>query len=144
MSSNILAIYCDGGARGNPGPAACAYVVKHAEVIQEKCGKYLGIATNNEAEYAAVLEALKWLSSGSTKAQRVDFYLDSLLVVNQFKGTFQVKDAKLARLMDQAQDWDRKLKNQFPNLRLSYNHIAREKNVLADQLVNETLDRQLL
>ena len=91
-----LKIYCDGGARGNPGPAASAFVVINGlgkEIFSG--GEYLGEATNNQAEYCAVLKALEWLVSSEFVDQNLTFYLDSLLVASQLKGLYKIKDRYL-------------------------------------------------
>lgn len=123
-----LKIKTDGGSRGNPGQAACAYVVYAEGNLREKRGKYLGIATNNVAEYEGVLFALE-----SLRENNLDFYLDSLLVVNQLKGLWKIKDENLKVL-------NLKIKDLTKNLKVSWNHIPREENFEADALVNETLD----
>lgn len=133
-----LKINCDGGARGNPGPAACAFVV--AGDLQYKCGKYLGIATNNIAEYQAVIEALAWLitkiQDTRYKTQEISFFLDSNLVVNQINGLFKVKDAKLRELLLKVRELEAKISQS-----LTYSYVPREENREADRLVNETLDK---
>ncbi len=128
----MLKIFCDGGSRGNPGPAACAYIIyDDAGNIRQKCGKYLGTATNNEAEYWAVLEALRHpeLAEGS----HLNFYLDSLLVVNQLNGLWKIKEPRLKELF-------LKVKELSSSLKVFYSYIPREQNRPADALVNETLD----
>lgn len=130
-----LKIFTDGGARGNPGPAACAYVASDdAGNIRNMCGKYLGPATNNEAEYQGVIEALNWCQE--TKATEADFYLDSLLVVNQLNGLWKIKEARLRELLTKAQSLE-------AGVKVTYTHVTRDKNKQADLLVNETLDAQM-
>ena len=92
MSKNDLKIFCDGGARGNPGPAAAAFVVFSGNKTLAKEGKYLGSTTNNQAEYNAVLLAMKWLlkNKSNIDGKKVDFYLDSELVVKQLMGEYKV------------------------------------------------------
>jgi len=91
-----LKIYCDGGARGNPGPAAGAFVVlaDNKEIAAE--GKSFRVATNNEAEYGAVIMAMTWLLKNN--AASVVFYLDSELVVKQLNGVYKIKSKKLLPL----------------------------------------------
>jgi ribonuclease HI len=127
-----LKIYTDGGSRGNPGPAACAFVIYSEGILREKRGKYLGVATNNEAEYQGVLSSLSCLS-GLSGLERVDYYLDSLLVVNQLKGLWKIKDQDLKVL-------NTKIKASTGNLNVSWNHVPREQNTEADALVNKILD----
>lgn len=126
-----LIIKTDGGSRGNPGQAACAYVVYAEGNLREKCGKYLGTATNNVAEYEGVLFFLG--SHPAEQGETLEFYLDSLLVVNQLKGLWKIKDENLKVL-------NLKIKDLTKNLKVSWNHIPREENLEADALVNETLD----
>jgi len=157
----VLNIYTDGGARGNPGPAACAFVAyDSAGNLRAKCGKpldsfglaqdkfargkYLGIATNNEAEYEGVIEALKWLISdlsnlGDLRCLGVNFFLDSVLVANQIRGLFKVKEPRLRDKLVTI----RQLENQLSPAAISYTVIPREQNLKADLLVNETLNAQM-
>lgn len=125
----MLKVFCDGGSRGNPGPAACAFIIyDDAGNIRQKCGKYLGTATNNEAEYQAVIEAL------SSNLSDLNFYLDSLLVVNQLNGFWKIKEPRLKELF-------LKVKKLSSSLNVSYSYVPREQNRAADALVNETLDK---
>ncbi len=135
-------ILTDGGARGNPGPAAAAFVVKDdAGKIVEKCGKYLGDkVTNNVAEYQAVILALKWLL-GQTKIihyplSTVKFYSDSELIVKQLNGEYKIKDLKLKNLIIKIRDLERQL-----DFQINYNLISRLQNTEADHLVNKILDQ---
>ncbi|MCL4397937.1 ribonuclease HI family protein [Patescibacteria group bacterium] len=134
----MLKVFTDGGARGNPGPAACAFVVwEAAGNLREKRGKFLGNKTNNEAEYAGVIEALSFLRNLSDlRDLKIDLFLDSLLVVNQLNGLWKVKEARLRELMLQV----RSLEN---GLTVTYSHVSRSQNKEADLLVNETLDGQM-
>lgn len=126
-----LVIFTDGGARGNPGPAA---VGVHMPGVGDfkKC---IGKATNNVAEYSAVILALE--KSQGLKVQELEFYLDSELVVKQLRGEYKVKDATLGKLF--VQIWN--LKSQFK--KVTFTHIPREKNKQADKLVNEALDHNM-
>jgi ribonuclease HI len=143
----LLTVFCDGAARGNPGPAAWAFVVKdqNSETILQKAA-FLGKATNNEAEYQAVIGALQFLSSkksflgdgaGGQKKLRLDLKLDSQLVVEQLSGRFKVKDQRMRDYFFKA----RTLENNFRSV--SYHWIKRDENREADLLVNETLDERL-
>lgn len=135
-----MRIHTDGGARGNPGPAACAFVAtdESGALIYQR-GFYLGVATNNQAEYQAVIESLKWLSLQTTKDQKLtaNFYLDSQLVVNQINGLFKIKDPNLKiKYLE--------IKKLIANSQLqiaNFTYIPREQNSAADRLVNETLDK---
>lgn len=134
-----LAIYCDGGARGNPGPAAAAFVVYDAGILREKRGKYLGEATNNVAEYSAVIEALTWLIEKKERAAKMEFFLDSNLVVNQLNGKFKIKEPRLRELLVKVRALEGALYPTTP----TYTYVPRSQNAQADLLVNETLDRNL-
>lgn len=138
-SSNNISIYCDGGSRGNPGPAACAFVVYSGEELVHSKGTYLGVTTNNQAEYQAVLEALKYLSISDPKLSILNFYLDSLLVVNQLKGIYKIKDQNLKIKNIEI----KKVINNSQFSIINYHHIPREKNSVADLLVNQTLDQNI-
>jgi len=137
-----LQIFADGGARGNPGPAAAGFVAKDsAGKVRLLRGKYLGKATNNTAEYQGVIlafeELLKSIDTDPRKTS-LRFNLDSNLVVNQLNGIFKVKDSKIREFVVKI----RELETQFSEV--SYNYISRDKNTDADRIVNETLDKELL
>jgi ribonuclease HI len=123
----------DGGARGNPGPAAYGVVVRNAqgEVIKE-WGEYLGIQTNNVAEYSALVAALDYAVKEHYPALKV--LSDSELLVRQMRGQYRVKNPALREFYDRAQALARKLQ-QF-----SIEHVLRERNRAADRLVNQVLD----
>lgn len=129
----MLKIYCDGGARGNPGPSAFGFVVKKDEKNIKSNGGYIGIATNNVAEYTAVIEALKWLK-GNYFGSRLHFFIDSQLVASQLNGLYKIKNANLSNLIFKI----RELENSFATV--VYEHIPREQNKEADKLVNIELD----
>jgi ribonuclease HI len=137
MKEDGIIIHTDGGARGNPGPAACAFVVDIGDKTIMKCSSYLGKATNNHAEYHGVLLAADWLSKNykTYREDKVIFYLDSELVVRQLSGIYKVKDNNLNEIFLQIKDL---LKN--IDLTIFYKHIPREKNLIADSLVNKELD----
>src|SRR3989344_2827458 len=127
-------IYTDGGARGNPGPAACGAVIKNpAGRVLKKVSRFLGHATNNQAEYEAVLLGLK--AARELNVQTVDFFLDSELIANQLSRNFKVKDLALQSLF--VKIWNLSLCFK----KIKYHHIPREENKEADWLVNQELDR---
>lgn len=139
-NTNNLRVYCDGGSRGNPGLAASAFLVEdlYDQSLYSQ-GVFLGIATNNTAEYKAVLFAAKWLinnESAISQTKSITFYLDSLLVVNQLNGVFKIKDPNLKNLYSEISSILEKLK--FINI--SFVYIPRAQNIKADFLVNQTLD----
>ncbi len=134
-----MIIYCDGGSRGNPGPAASAFVATKDDVVISKEGKYLGIETNNFAEYTAVLLATEWLVKQKAlqvlQVEQVIFNLDSQLVERQLNGVYKIKSEKLKLIYDQI-----KLLIIDSSLQVKFQWGYRSKNTLADSLVNETLD----
>ncbi len=154
-----LAIYCDGGARGNPGPAASAVIIVLNESASNQGGNptdnlrelwsagfFLGHATNNVAEYTAVLEAWKWLVTNLTNWTNltnleISFFLDSNLVVSQLNGIFKLKNENLRWYFDQIKELEQILKKNRRELQLDYVYIPREKNWQADKLVNQVLDQ---
>ncbi len=137
--NNEIHIFTDGGARGNPGPAAIGVYIEDANGTKlAGIGKTIGIATNNTAEYKAVIEALDWLLTNKAifpESVKILFFLDSLLVCSQMKGVWKIKDENLRSLFFTASEKQKKL-----NLPVSYAHIPREKNKNADYLVNAALD----
>ena len=132
-----LIIYTDGGARGNPGPAGLGIVFynEKKERIKE-ISKFIGKATNNEAEYNSLILALKEAKKFETKI--IEFYLDSELVVNQLNGKYRVKKENLKFLYKQAMN----LINRYDQIH--FYHISRDKNELADKLVNRAIDQKIL
>lgn len=131
-----LIIYTDGGSRGNPGPAACAFVAAKNGSEIFKQSKYLGKRTNNFAEYSGVILALNWLNENKTSISLINFYLDSELVVKQINAVYKVKDENLRNLFFEVL----LLMKKFGG-RIVFKNIPREKNKIADQLVNEELDK---
>jgi probable phosphoglycerate mutase len=123
----------DGGARGNPGPAAYGYVLEAEDgTVIDARGEKIGVATNNVAEYRALIAGLEAaLSHGVTE---LDVVSDSELLVKQMRGEYKVKNAALKTLSTQAAALGRVLDS------VSYTAVRREHNELADTLVNEALD----
>lgn len=129
----MFEVWCDGGARGNPGHAAYGFLVRAGDVTIKKGQGYIGIATNNVAEYTAVVAALTWLGQKHPR-EDLTVHLDSQLVVRQLAGLYKVKDAKLRQLIFQI----RQLEASFGEV--YYNHLSRAQNKEADRLVNEVLN----
>lgn len=132
-----LTIFGDGGSRGNPGEAAYGFVVKDTDtdkIIYEE-GKRLGIATNNFAEYHAVIKALEWVKLHDKNAETIHFKLDSLLVASQMNGKYRVKHPDMKKLFLTAKGLERELSAQ-----IIYSQIPRALNSEADRLVNDALD----
>ena len=132
-----LQLNCDGGALGNPGPAAYGYVIQDitsgAAIILGKCGNYVGETTNNQAEYAGLIAGIAWVVEHHPDAE-LEIVMDSLLIVNQIKGLFKVKNPDLQRRYHEA----RGLLAKLPSWTIR--HVLRDKNSLADELVNQALD----
>jgi ribonuclease HI len=126
-------LYTDGGARGNPGPAAAAYVLETDDgTVLEARGETIGVATNNVAEYRALVAGLaKALELG---VGEVEVFSDSELVVKQMNGEYRIKNAALVELSLEATRLAREIG------RVTYRAVRRTENELADQLVNEALD----
>ncbi len=152
-----LNIYTDGGSRGNPGPGAIGVVIfDEKNKLINKFGKTIGKVTNNIAEYTAVKEALLSIKEnnvilGSDSDSRIDsgqarmtkeitvhFFLDSLLVASQLAGIYKIKEPKLKELFGGIQLLIARL-----NINVSFSHIPREKNYLADLEVNKALDKEI-
>lgn len=129
-------IYADGGSRGNPGPSSSGYILmdEQQNVLVDK-GVYLGITTNNQAEYQALKFALE--EAKAIQARDIDVRMDSLLVINQMKGVFKVKNRDLWPIHDAIV----KLVKEFRHVR--FTHVPRELNKLADAAVNRVLDETL-
>ncbi|MCA9301551.1 reverse transcriptase-like protein [Candidatus Nomurabacteria bacterium] len=133
--ATTLYINTDGGSRGNPGPSASAYVIKDGhEKVRARGGEYIGLTTNNVAEYKAVELALVAAGQIASRDDSLIFRSDSLLVVNQLNGQYKVKNRELWPINQKI----RTLIKGFANVR--FNHIPRELNVEADSLANDILD----
>jgi ribonuclease HI len=125
-------IHTDGGARGNPGPAGIGAVVKIGDK-QHEFKRYIGKTTNNQAEYQALIMGLE--KAKELGVTETDCFLDSELVVKQMKQEYKVKDKDLA--VQFVKVWN--LMAEFK--KVSFTHVRREQNKLADQLVNEAIDQ---
>ncbi|HSW65888.1 MAG TPA: ribonuclease HI family protein [Bacillota bacterium] len=126
-------LYADGGSRGNPGPSASGFVITDmAGRVVVKKGIYLGVTTNNQAEYQALKLGLE--EAARMQTREVHVYMDSLLVVNQMLGIFKVKNRDLWPIHATIQELAAKFKH------ISYTHVPRELNKAADAAVNEALD----
>lgn len=138
---NKVTIYTDGGARGNPGPAALGvlFLGEKGQILKEY-SQYLGEKTNNEAEYLALIFALKKAKAlfGKEKIESlpIDLKSDSELLIKQMKGEYKIKTSAIQNLFLEA--WN--LKIEFKNLK--FYSVSREENKRADKLVNEALDNQ--
>lgn len=128
-----LKIYIDGASRGNPGNGACAaiFLNPQGKIISEE-GRVLGICTNNFAEYSSLHLAL--IVAQRYNAMELEIYSDSQLLVKQFNGEYKIKDEKLKELMSIIKTEAKKFK------KITFTHIPREKNKIADKFVNKLLD----
>ena len=127
-------IFCDGGSRGNPGPAGAGWVIKHKDQTVFDGKKYLGNATNNQAEYNSLISALEDVKKVETES--IQIFMDSELVVKQVRGEYKVKNLDLKPLHEKVHA----LLADFSSW--SIEHIRREKNTEADKLANEAMDRK--
>ncbi len=136
LKETKLKLYADGGSRGNPGPSSSGFVIMdlNDNILYDE-GIYLGITTNNQAEYTALKLGLeKCLEIG---AKEVSVFMDSLLVVNQMKGIFKVRNREIWPIHDNISNLVKKFK------KVEFQHVPREFNKLADAAVNRALDQEL-
>jgi probable phosphoglycerate mutase len=132
--ANWLTAHCDGGSRGNPGPAGFGAVIEDANgQVLAKLSEFLGPQTNNFAEYAGLIAVLKWASQNGTKHLRV--VSDSELMVKQMKGQYKVASPALKPLWEEARSLARRLEG------FEIRHTLRGGNKEADRLANEAMDR---
>lgn len=133
---NKVVIYTDGGSKGNPGPASIGVVIEHNKEKKEY-SEQIGEATNNVAEYSALIFALKKtrqiLGKDKAKTSKLACYSDSELMVKQLNGEYKIKNTELKDLFIEI--WN--LKQDFKEV--EFKHIKREKNSAADRLVNEAM-----
>ncbi len=128
-----MTINTDGGARGNPGPGACGAVLKDINgIILERRGKYLGVVTNNQAEYEGIILGMELALE--RKIECAEFLLDSELIVKQLTGLYRIKEPKLIALYQKAKELAAKIPE------IHYRTIPREQNKDADQIVNKVLN----
>jgi ribonuclease HI len=135
MNEKIV-MFSDGGSRNNPGPSAVGIYI---ETLDKKYGEYIGIKTNNEAEYMALifgLKKLKQLLGKAAKSSVIECYLDSELAVKQLNHVYKLKEKHI-------QEFFIEIWNLMLDFRtVTFTHILREKNKIADAMVNEALDRE--
>ena len=134
-TSQTFTAYIDGGARGNPGPAAYGVVIRTAEgKILAELSKYLGSQTNNFAEYSGLVAVLEYAQKQNLRD--IEVFSDSELLVKQMNGLYKVNHPALKKLFDRAKELSRQLQ------RFSIHHVLRRYNRDADLLVNRVLDAQ--
>ena len=132
-----ITVFTDGGSRGNPGiSGAGVFIVDEAgqEIYREY--KYLGLKTNNEAEYLALNLALAYLKNKLQKPVHITFKLDSKLVVEQMNKKWQIKEARLLALAEE--NW--RILSLIPDASYEFVHVLREQNKTADFLANQAMD----
>jgi len=130
-----MILFADGGARGNPGPAAAGVVLKNSKnETLATISNFLGTATNNQAEYAGVILGVK--KALELSATELDIYLDSKLIVEQVSGRWKIKDLELKKLAEKVHAGLEQLG------KWQIHHIPREKNREADLLANQALDKR--
>ena len=139
---NLLQINTDGGSRNNPGPAAIGVYATSENKEVFSISEYLGIATNNEAEYQGVIFALNYLKDNNVHASSVTFVLDSELIVKQITGVYKVKQEHLQTLKTKVLVLISELTEKEQIKKISFVNVLREKNKEADRLVNQALDSQ--
>lgn len=130
-----LIIFTDGASRGNPGLASYGFVVYLGKKLLYEEGKYIGVTTNNVAEYTSVLEALEYIKRKyKDRPLEIEFFADSKLVVEQLSGRYKIKSMHLKVLIDQILKLGQELG------KISFTHVPREQNKEADRLANLALD----
>lgn len=132
-----IIVYTDGGARGNPGPAGIGVYIKHSTGEELKKKRFIGKATNNQAEYRALIWACQLIEGEVKINDEVEYRLDSELVVKQMKGEYKVKDADLSILKERVDKILTTAKYNF-----TFKHVPRIQNKEADKLVNQALDER--
>ena len=128
-------LHTDGGARGNPGHAGIGFALQIGDEPAVEVGRYIGKTTNNQAEYQALIAGLQ--EAKERDVQELRCFLDSELIVKQLKGQYRVKNVDLKPLYAEVQA----LQAHFGAI--SFTHVRREKNKVADRLVNEAIDKYL-
>jgi ribonuclease HI len=134
----LLTIQTDGGSRGNPGPSGIGVViVDETGKVHYAAGEYLGVKTNNEAEYLALLHSLRWLKAANpTSITAVQYKLDSKLVVEQIQKHWKIKEARLLSLAQEC--WTLLSELKYP---VKFQHVLRAANTEADRLANQAMDQ---
>lgn len=140
MKYDQIIINTDGGARGNPGPAAIGITAESSGKLLFEISEYIGETTNNVAEYTAVLHSLHHLQEHQVVTDKLHFILDSELIVRQITGVYRVKEPRLQRLVTAVQKAITDLKNNHQIKSIEFSNVPRALNKRADQLVNDALN----
>lgn len=132
-ANSHLILHTDGGARGNPGPSGIGVqITDQAGAVVQEIAEYIGEATNNQAEYKALIRGLE--EAKKLGAETLQVYMDSELIVKQIKGEYKVKNKDLAPLFVKVYNLSQTFK------KVAVAHVRREQNEEADRLVNEAID----
>jgi ribonuclease HI len=136
-----LRIFTDGGSLNNPGEAACAFVIYKDDTLLVEHGERLGIATNNDAEYTGLIKALEKVKELLTNKtvmtpEKISVFSDSLLMVSQLNGLYKIKHEPIRQYVFKIRVLENDLK-----IPITFTHVLREKNELADSLVKKALGR---
>lgn len=136
----ILRVFTDGGSKGNPGPAAIGIAIYEENTLIDTYRKDIGVATNNDAEYQALIAALERIRDTILKKhaiEKIECYSDSTLMVQQVKGLFKIKEARMREYVFKIKVLEQEIK-----LPITYHIVPREKNKIADALVNNMFAKQ--
>lgn len=134
-----ITVYTDGGSRGNPGHSGYGLVIYNdSQKILFQESKYLGVKTNNEAEYSGLIGALEWLNQNQdAKILKINLYSDSQLMIRQIQGKYKVKAPNLKPFFQKAQELIASIK-----IPIIFQDVRRDFNKLADELANQAMDRK--
>lgn len=136
MKLTDITIYSDGGSRGNPGRAAYGFIILDNEKsVVYKEGKYIGIATNNVAEYMGVVKSLEWVNNNLKNIASINIIVDSELLAKQMTGVYKIKNEQLKAHAGKIKELEKSIGANF-----NYNAVPRNENKEADRLVNIALD----
>jgi ribonuclease HI len=132
----VISVFTDGGSRGNPGISGFGVVVKADNKTIYRESKNLGIKTNNEAEYYALISAITWLVNEKPDGNKIEFYADSELMIRQVQGIYKMKAINLKPLLSQVTTLLAQL-----TIPYEFHSIRRELNTEADKLANQAMDK---
>lgn len=137
-----IKIFTDGGSRGNPGPSAIGvYISDELGEDLAEIGKVIGIGTNNRAEYGAIIEGLNWViehKNDFPSLSQINFFMDSNLAASQLNGFYKIKNPDIRSYI-----FDIRKREMEIGVKITYTHVPREENRIADRLVNLALDNKL-
>ncbi len=136
MKQTMITIHSDGGSRGNPGRAAYGFIITDGEnnIVHQE-GGYIGVTTNNVAEYTGVVKSLEWVNEHLKNILKINIILDSELVARQMSGIYRVKNENLRPYFNTLKKLEQEI-----GAEVKYTSVPREQNKDADKLVNVALD----